>query len=392
MGTSSLFFIINIILLAILAIFPWIFYNYYRDVMYNNKSTERFSDMFKAFLSGMFVSIFLVVFFKYLFIGNIIVPYLYKNIFGMAAIEEISKAIALGIFLYWGSSSQKTIKKFNEISDGLTYGFLVGLGFAFFENIIYMYKTLENFGFSFDNISYWLNYYGRMITSTLVHGICTSIYGLYFALGYLLLDKLRNISMYINYLNENINILKYRMKRMKEQHLLNNLFEIVSKDINNDIINAIIKQMDNVSQKADELIQQESILMNNIDKIKIKTTKKNAPHYVFVDFFNAAFYHFVEDDKSILQKIFAPFKLLFSIFSLHIFRNTILNHRFFSLNKKITRESWYVEYMLEGVWIAIILHTIYNYSLIKGWFVFIFILMIILLVFIKNKVDELLEK
>lgn len=392
MENSHYFFIINIILMAILAIFPWFFYNYYRDVMYDNKSTERFGDMIKAFLSGMLVSICLIIFFKYSFLGKITTPYLYENIFGMAALEEICKAIAVGIFLYWGTKTAKVVKKFNEISDGLTYGFLVGLGFAFFENIMYMYKTLEDFGLSFDNTAYWLNYYGRMITSTLIHGICTSIYGLYFALGYLLIDKLTNISMYIDYLNDNINVIKYRMKRIKEQYLQNNLFNIIDKNTDSESIkNIIIQNMNSVSQKTDELKEQESILMNNIDKIKIKTVKKNAPRYVFVDFFNAALYHYTDNQSSIFMKILAPFRLLLSILTLHILRNHILNQKFFYWNKQITKENWYAEYILEGAWIAIILHTIYNYSLLKGWFVYMFIFMIILLIFIKKKVDELLQ-
>ncbi len=73
-------------------------------------------------------------------------------------------------------------KRFETVAGGVVYGFAVGLGFAFAENLVYLanvYQTSE-FGPSF-----WLAFQGRFWASSLLHGITTATFGLFYAGAYL---------------------------------------------------------------------------------------------------------------------------------------------------------------------------------------------------------------
>ena len=73
-------------------------------------------------------------------------------------------------------------RRFNMVGAGVVYGFTIGLGFALAENLVYLTNAYEIAGFS---SSFWLVFQGRFWTSTLLHGITTAIFGLFYAGAYL---------------------------------------------------------------------------------------------------------------------------------------------------------------------------------------------------------------
>lgn len=73
-------------------------------------------------------------------------------------------------------------RRFHTVGAGVVYGFTIGLGFALAENVVYLTNTYDVAGFS---ASFWLVFQGRFWTSTLLHGITTAIFGLFYAGAYL---------------------------------------------------------------------------------------------------------------------------------------------------------------------------------------------------------------
>ena len=73
-------------------------------------------------------------------------------------------------------------KRFHTVAAGVVYGFTIGLGFSLAENLVYLVNAYEVSGFS---ASFWLVFQGRFWTSTLLHGITTAIFGLFYAGAYL---------------------------------------------------------------------------------------------------------------------------------------------------------------------------------------------------------------
>ncbi len=72
--------------------------------------------------------------------------------------------------------------RFASISDGVLYGFCVGLGFALMENILYLESIYELNQFS---EVFWLTFQGRFWSSTILHAVTTSFFGLFYAGAYL---------------------------------------------------------------------------------------------------------------------------------------------------------------------------------------------------------------
>jgi len=72
--------------------------------------------------------------------------------------------------------------RFKTVAGGVVYGFCVGLGFALAENIVYLTHTYEAADFS---PNFWLVFQGRFWSSTLLHGITTATFGLFYAGAYL---------------------------------------------------------------------------------------------------------------------------------------------------------------------------------------------------------------
>ena len=104
------------------------------------------------------------------FLGVVIVnenlKKLLYHIFSVGLIEEFSKILFfyLGFKLIKRKSGAKELKK-----NLLYYGMLVGLGFAFIENIFYGVRTIES-GKSLFNL-----FYIRATTSTLLHTMLTPL-------------------------------------------------------------------------------------------------------------------------------------------------------------------------------------------------------------------------
>lgn len=73
-------------------------------------------------------------------------------------------------------------KRFKTVAGGVVYGFAVGLGFAMAENLVYLAKIHETAAFSAD---FWLTWQGRFWSSTILHGVTTATFGLFYASAYL---------------------------------------------------------------------------------------------------------------------------------------------------------------------------------------------------------------
>ena len=74
-------------------------------------------------------------------------------------------------------------KRFTSVSQGIMYGFAVGLGFAVAENVLYLWKAFEES--TFNSPEFWLTFQGRFWMSSLLHAVTTGIFGLFYAGAYL---------------------------------------------------------------------------------------------------------------------------------------------------------------------------------------------------------------
>ncbi|NCP66796.1 PrsW family intramembrane metalloprotease [bacterium] len=73
-------------------------------------------------------------------------------------------------------------KRFKTVAGGVVYGFAVGLGFAMAENLVYLTKIYSMTEF---NADFWLTWQGRFWSSTILHGVTTALFGLFYASAYL---------------------------------------------------------------------------------------------------------------------------------------------------------------------------------------------------------------
>ena len=73
-------------------------------------------------------------------------------------------------------------KKFVKISDGVIFGFAVGLGFAMCEQIFALAKIFETAEFE---KNFWLIFQGRFYTTTLLHATATAFFGFFYAGAFL---------------------------------------------------------------------------------------------------------------------------------------------------------------------------------------------------------------
>ncbi len=74
-------------------------------------------------------------------------------------------------------------RRFHSVSQGIMYGFAVGLGFAVAENVFYLWKVFEES--TFNSPEFWLTFQGRFWMSSLLHAFTTGIFGLFYAGAYL---------------------------------------------------------------------------------------------------------------------------------------------------------------------------------------------------------------
>jgi RsiW-degrading membrane proteinase PrsW (M82 family) len=100
-----------------------------------------------------------------------------ESLLGNVAGEEFFKIL-------WAVAFMEIFKKrFKSVSQGIMYGFAVGLGFAVAENVLYLWKVFEES--SFDSPEFWLTFQGRFWMSSLLHAVTTGIFGLFYAGAYL---------------------------------------------------------------------------------------------------------------------------------------------------------------------------------------------------------------
>jgi len=123
--------------------------------------------LFLSLIAGTFSAIFFVFIGKKLALTNFL-----AKIIG----EELSK-IFFAILMM-----ECLKKKFSTIGDGVIYGFAVGLGFSFVENIVYLFNRYNISGF---DEGFWLNFQGRFWSTTLLHGVATALFGFYYAGAFL---------------------------------------------------------------------------------------------------------------------------------------------------------------------------------------------------------------
>ena len=96
----------------------------------------------------------------------------YLTILGEEFFKGLLAIVAMEILKY----------RFKTISSGVIYGFAVGLGFAFMENLLYLTEQYNNSGFTPE---FWLLFQGRFWSTTLLHGVTTATFGLFYAGAYL---------------------------------------------------------------------------------------------------------------------------------------------------------------------------------------------------------------
>lgn len=156
-----------LIIVSVLPVFLLMTYFYYRDKF----EKEPLKVLLKAFSAGAFSTIPAIIF-AFLMMSAFsltgkesAVYQSFINSFPEAAItEEFSKFALLYIFI-WND------KNFNERYDGILYAVFVALGFAFVENIIYVFQNGVALGIS------------RGLLAVPLHALCGVIMGYYFSLA-----------------------------------------------------------------------------------------------------------------------------------------------------------------------------------------------------------------
>ena len=152
----------------------WLFLSLWWD----RKRPEPKHQIIRAFLLGGLTAILLVFFnisltnyLKESFFLSPILMVLLLSFLVDGLIEEGGKLISFRFGIYH-------LKHFDEPIDGMIYGFILGLGFAFVENIFYAYALTKAPMYLAKEILFL-----RGFTATLMHFIAGGIIGYYFALA-----------------------------------------------------------------------------------------------------------------------------------------------------------------------------------------------------------------
>ncbi len=87
-------------------------------------------------------------------------------------VEEVNKGIIVLMFAWFSS-------EFDNVTDGLLYGAVVGLGFAFSENVMYFMRVHQESG----QFAWIQNMYVRSFFSAGVHACATALFGACLAYG-----------------------------------------------------------------------------------------------------------------------------------------------------------------------------------------------------------------
>jgi RsiW-degrading membrane proteinase PrsW (M82 family) len=144
---------------------------------WDRSAPEPRGEIFKVFLLGILVTLPLMIITGYLtleggklFWGGEIMKIIAFSFLIDAFLEESGKYFLFRFGVY-------PRYHFDQIRDGFIYGMVLGLGFAFSENILYAFLSTDNI---------WLGsslILGRGIATTLIHFLTGGIIGYYWALA-----------------------------------------------------------------------------------------------------------------------------------------------------------------------------------------------------------------
>ncbi len=140
-------------------------------LMFFDRSDQKQEPLIQLILA-LLAGIFSASIFGYL--GN---KFGLENFWGKIVGEEISKVLLAIVVM------EIFQKKFQSTSQGIVYGFAVGIGFAMAENILYLGNIYEMEG-DFTE-TFWLTFQMRFWSSTLLHGLTTGVFGLFYAGAYI---------------------------------------------------------------------------------------------------------------------------------------------------------------------------------------------------------------
>lgn len=135
---------------------------------YLDRNIEPTKEVLRAFGVGILsviLTLALAYFLRYGVIADGSFETSFINSFWNAAfIEELAKYSVFMLFIY-------KRKHFDEWYDGILYGIMVGLGFAFVENILYFSQLFETYG--------WTLVWTRSIFSMPIHALLGGIMGFF---------------------------------------------------------------------------------------------------------------------------------------------------------------------------------------------------------------------
>ncbi|MCF7906945.1 PrsW family intramembrane metalloprotease [Patescibacteria group bacterium] len=146
-------------------------------LFWDRSAPEPKREIFKVFLLGALVTFPLMLITGYLTFwgekfwgGGAIIRVIVLSFLIDSLLEETGKYFLFRLGVY-------SRHHFNQVRDGFIYGMVLGLGFAFAENILYAFLSAENI---------WLGsslILGRGLTATLLHFLTGGIIGYYWALA-----------------------------------------------------------------------------------------------------------------------------------------------------------------------------------------------------------------
>jgi len=111
-------------------------------------------------------AIFIVSLTTTLLSDSIINKYLIKPFLSIALIEESVKLLVIKILLFRN-------KKFKTLKDGIIYSIAISIGFAFFENILYLTGDPDQI----------MTFISRTVTTFPLHAVCGAFMGFYIGLS-----------------------------------------------------------------------------------------------------------------------------------------------------------------------------------------------------------------
>jgi RsiW-degrading membrane proteinase PrsW (M82 family) len=135
---------------------------------YLDKNIEPVREVLRAFGVGI-LSVFLTLFIGYFLRYAVALDGSFETSFinsfwNAAFVEELAKYSVFMLLIY-------KRKHFDEWYDGILYGIMVGLGFAFVENILYFSRLFETYG--------WMLVWTRSIFSMPIHALLGGIMGFF---------------------------------------------------------------------------------------------------------------------------------------------------------------------------------------------------------------------